>query len=180
MMKPAINNCHCRTKSKHRYRSSSSSESRHQRKKRSMTVQSSDSSQGDLFFSPVVQSQEYRSNHVQARLSPSLPPSSTINTNKQYNELLLAPLLQKNSNEIESILENDEINSPDVIEIDSDLSWSPHVSLNQIVHVKDEDEVLNDIDQKKVMINMAQATEQMLNHEYPQPIILLKRICLEK
>jgi hypothetical protein len=60
------------------------------------------------------------------------------------------------------------------------LACSPRISLNQIVHVKDEDEILNDTDQKKVMINMAQATEEMLNHEYPQPIILLKRVCLEQ
>lgn len=28
-------------------------------------------------------------------------------------------------------------------------------------------------------MNMAQATEQMYNHQYPQPIILLERIRLE-
>ncbi len=75
------------------------------------------SSQGDLFFSPDVQSQEnqtHRSNQwvilflnnriwiifvisVQARLSPSLPPSSTITTNKQF---LLTPFLQRNTNEM--------------------------------------------------------------------------------
>jgi CTP-dependent riboflavin kinase len=108
---------------------------------------------------------------IQSPLSPSLPPSSTINTNKNYNELLLKPFLQRNNNET---------NSSDVIEIDSDLEYSPRISLNRIIHVKDEDEILNDNDQKKVTINMAEATKQMLNHEYPQPVILLKRICLEK
>ncbi len=27
---------------------------------------------------------------------------------------------------------------------------------------------------------MAQVTEEMQNHEYPQPVILLERVCLEK
>jgi hypothetical protein len=60
------------------------------------------------------------------------------------------------------------------------VAYSPRIPLNRIVHVKDEDEILNFNDQKKIMINMAQATEQMLNNEYPQPVILLKRISLEK
>ncbi len=57
---------------------------------------------------------------------------------------------------------------------------SPRIPLNRIVHVKDEDEQLNENDQKKTTINMIEATEQMFNHQYPQPIILLKRICLDK
>jgi len=60
------------------------------------------------------------------------------------------------------------------------LACSPRIPRNRIVHVKDEDEILNDNDHKKIMINMAQATEQMINNEYPQPVILLKRISLEK
>ncbi len=53
-------------------------------------------------------------------------------------------------------------------------------SLDGIVHVKDEnEEPLNDNAQTKTMINMAEATTQMFNHQYPQPVILLKRISLD-
>lgn len=123
-------------------------------------------SEVDLFFSPNVQSQEDLScrSNIQARLSPSLPPSTTINTSKNYSDVLLTPFLQRN-------------NSPDVIEINS--GHSSNLSLHPIVHVKEENEILNDNDPKQTMINMAEATEQMLNQEFPQPVILLKRICIE-
>jgi len=68
-----------------------------------------------------------------------------------------------------------------LIEIDSDSSISPCISPHRIVHVKDDDdEILNDNDPKKLKINMAEATEQMLNNQFPQPIILLKRVCFER
>jgi hypothetical protein len=88
--------------------------------------------------------------------------------------------------------------SPDVIEINSELCMSlicidifidnfillasppPPPPPTPIVHVKDENESLSDNDQKKTMINMSEATKQMFNHQYPKPVILLKRICLEK
>jgi hypothetical protein len=63
-----------------------------------------------------------------------------------------------------------------VIEIESNPSLSP----DRIVHVKDDNEILNDSNQKQLAINMTQATEQMLNNQYPQPIILLKRVCFER
>ncbi len=76
------------------------------------------------------------------------------------------------------MLNNKQTNSSDVIEIDCD---SPHSSPSkQIVHVKDDNEIFNDNDPNKLIINMAQATEQMLNNQYPQPIILLKRVCFER
>lgn len=45
--------------------------------------------------------------------------------------------------------------------------------------MKDENELLMVDDQNETRMNMAQATAQMYNHQYPQPIIRLKRICLE-
>ena len=65
-----------------------------------------------------------------------------------------------------------------MIEIDCD---SPQSSPSkQIVHVKDDNEIFNINDPNKLILSMAQATEQMLNNEYPQPIILLKRVCFER
>jgi len=152
-----------------------------------MTVQSSGTSgQGELFFSPSSQSEETSphrfdqlvetSSVEMARLSPALPPSSTINANKHYNEVLLTPFLQRNSTETAPILET----SPDVIELNCDTPSIPRIPLHRIVHVKDEDESLSDNDQKNTTITLAEATEQMLIHQYPQPVILLKRIRLEE
>ncbi|CAF1052257.1 unnamed protein product [Rotaria sordida] len=195
------------SKFKHRYRSSSysssssSSEFRHQPKRRSMIVQSSDSSSQDyLFFSPNVQSQkptnvnqQYQSIHIQTQLSPSLPPSSTMyKTLQQYNEILLTPLFKKqsqeNNNEIQTILKdiqnkpiqqevpqiNHKINSPDVFEIDSNLSNSSYISLNRSIHEK------GDSYQKKITIDKNQLIEQILTNKHPQPIILLERVCFER
>ncbi|CAF4791871.1 unnamed protein product [Rotaria sp. Silwood1] len=194
------NNRH-QSKFKHHYRSSSSSELRHYRKKSSMILESSDSSsQDDLFFSPNIQSQEsithnqqHRSIHIQTQLSPSLPPSSTIHKPlQQYNEVLLTPFLQQqNTNEIPLILKdiqnrsiqqkiskiNHKINSSDIIELDSNLSNSSNISLDQCTN---DNNILNDINQKKITIDMNQLTEQILTDEYFQPRILLTRVCLEK
>ncbi|CAF1444733.1 unnamed protein product [Rotaria sp. Silwood1] len=194
------NNRH-QSKFKHHYRSSSSSELRHYRKKSSMILESSDSSsQDDLFFSPNIQSQEsithnqqHRSIQIQTQLSPSLPPSSTIHKPlQQYNEVLLTPFLQQqNTNEIPLILKdiqnrsiqqklskiNHKINSSDIIELDSNLSNSSNISLDQCTN---DNNILNDINQKKITIDMNQLTEQILTDEYFQPRILLTRVCLEK
>jgi len=183
MMQPAINNCHCRTKSKRRCRSSSSSSSsteiEHQRKKRVITIQLSDSSsnndntnnsEGELFFSPNVKSQVNTTEYPEAPLSPSLPPSATINNaNQQYNELLLTTCLRQNSFDVEPPIEC----IPNIVAVESSV---PDISLSQIIHVKDENEFGDQID----TINMAEATEQMLNHMINfQPVIRLKRVRLD-
>lgn len=56
------------------------------------------------------------------------------------------------------------------------LASVPDIFLNQIIHVKDENEFGDQID----TINMAEATEQMLNHMINfQPVIRLKRVRLD-
>ncbi|CAF1359995.1 unnamed protein product [Adineta steineri] len=223
MMPPPMNSCpkshcHCRSKSKRRYRSSSSSssssssrrpatssKSRRHRKKRSMTLVSSNaSSQDDLFYSPDVQTQEttttnnqqHRSNNTEGRLSPSLPPSTTINPNTNNNNLqkhqqfLITSILhtsqQQNTNEIDSMLKNtqnkpiSQEDSPDIIILDSDSSCSSPIPYNQVVHVKDEGESSADNDHKTVSINMGQLAAEMVDHECPQPVILLERVYTDR
>ncbi len=85
--------------------------------------------------------------------------------------------------------------SPDAVEVNSELRMSfissffsiyfllrlASSSSIEIIHVKDENESFSDNNvQKRTTINMAEATEQMFNNQYPQPIILLKRIRLEE
>lgn len=114
-------------------------------------------SEDELYFSPPNQL-----DIDQSRLSPSLPPSTSINMNKNYDDIILKTILQKPS--------------PEIIEINSN---SPDIPYQPIVHVKDENEISTDTNNNNSTINMAQATQQMLNQEYPQPIILLKRICID-
>ena len=59
------------------------------------------------------------------------------------------------------------------------LASSTNISHDQIVHVKDENELPIDPEHKDSLMNMAEATEQMYHHQYPQPIILLERVSLE-
>ena len=56
---------------------------------------------------------------------------------------------------------------------------SPDIPLKRIIHVKDEDEEII-IDHPEIILNMAQATQQMTAERNVQPKILLKRICLEQ
>lgn len=57
---------------------------------------------------------------------------------------------------------------------------SSPVSNQPIIHVKDEAETYADSNLKLGSINMSQVTEEMQNHEYPQPTIFLKRVRLEQ
>lgn len=108
--------CSCQRKSKHRCRSMSSSSSsseseyRSRRKKRAMTIQSSvrwifsffelvslvffksASSQEEQFFSPIHRSQPESD---LLRLSPSLPPSTSMPIHHNYPELLIPSVLQR-------------------------------------------------------------------------------------
>ncbi|CAF0980379.1 unnamed protein product [Adineta ricciae] len=213
MMPPPIANrstshCHCRSKSKRHCRSSSSSSSdqsrRHQRK-RIRTIlssdSSSDSSQNDAFFSPsapsqmITTNQQHRPDYSQGQLSPSLPPSTNIdsrtNTNiKNHQELVFTSFLQRkrqeNNEEIESMLKdtqskaNSNVNSSNIVETSFDSHiCSATISNRPIIHVKDDDEEYDSTTEKLIPMNMTQLTEEMINREYPQPKIYLERIYLD-
>ena len=68
--------------------------------------------------------------------------------------------------------------STDQIECESVRNCSARIPFEPIIHVKDEDEELI-VDHPQIILNMAQATQQMTVERNIQPKILLKRVCLE-
>lgn len=66
-------------------------------------------------------------------------------------------------------------------EIESN-SLTPRILLKRVIHVKDEDDNAEEstIDNPQIILNMSQATKQMIDARNDQPRILLKRVCLEQ
>ena len=53
---------------------------------------------------------------------------------------------------------------------------SPCIRLKRVVHVKDDDERATSVDRHQLTLNMAQATERMMEQTHLVPKIILKRV----
>ena len=62
---------------------------------------------------------------------------------------------------------------------DTNYSYCPRILLKRIIHVKDEDEQVT-LPPNQIILNMAQATDQMTAQDDPQPRILLQRVSFEE
>lgn len=62
---------------------------------------------------------------------------------------------------------------------DTNYSYCPRILLKRIIHVKDEDEQVT-LSPNQIVLNMSQATEQMIAQDDLRPRILLQRISFEE
>ncbi|UJR26811.1 hypothetical protein I4U23_008124 [Adineta vaga] len=177
-------------KGKYRRRSYSSStfDDQPRRKKNRMDVQLLNTT----FRNRLLPSSNFQSNRI---LLPSVLRNSTMNKNnsRQQNRILSSSsILTRNKRRymfrkrfmmrnkaIQTNLRSvkDKSTTPELIELEPELSYSPRLLLKRIVHIKDEE---LSVHTSQVALNMNRSTERMTNQSEARPTILLKRVRFDK